>query len=452
MILGSTGLFMIAVLFFLFAVHRLVGQEGRLWTQALSGTAQREGAGGVFHTLIAVEAVGNVAVRVRLPDEPRYDSGAPVVVHVPTFFTPDQKVFEEFLGLEDNGFVQISFLLPGKRDRQTDFASDGILDYGGPRSVAALRAIFLYAAGKQVDVDGKFLQDRTTVDVDMDIVGAYAFSHSGILLFQTLAHDGDVLPVDFVVARENPTEPLLSSLELGHMVLGKEVLNTQYVPAVHYRDDGIVLSYADVRWDTQDERPYFDVNDDGRLRAEDDVVFGPQVPGMFGKRVYSPELLVALHKNELFTTAQWPTRLATPEEASAWWKERESLTAFSVVAARMPRLPVMLVFAQKDHAQPSTDKPHIRQAYAGLAGRGLWVRLNPDASYVGALDARLADSYEEHSAGTGPMSWEDEAVAWGHPNGASAARTVPFAAIAEMADRVKYRVWSNDLSAVLSPL
>lgn len=445
----STLLFGFVVAFFLFFVQQLISTDVGTWTANLTGTENREGPGGMVYTKISVAEIGEVAVRMRLPVEPRYDLGAPLVVYAPTFFTSDQKAFQELQGLSDFGFAQVSFLLPGRKDRETDLASDGEVDYGGALSVAAMRDVFLYAAGEKADVDGKYIQEKTTVDLNTDVVGAYAFSHSGILLFQTLAQFGEALPVDFVVARENPTEPLLSSLELGHFEKGAAVVNTLYDSELHYHDDGILLPYADIAWDRQDERPYFDINNDQRAREEDDVLFGSQIPGMFGKKVYSPELLEALRVNELFTASEWPTDLATPEEAELWWQGRESLSLFDDVAQKMPYLRVMMVFAKEDHMQPSADKPHIRQEYAGLAEGGLWVRLNPDQSYVAAFDELLAQDYFEHPAGTGPTSWKDDAIAWGHPDGSGALRVMPFAALSEMADRVQYEVWTDDLSAIL---
>lgn len=449
MVFLSTLIFGFVVVFFLFFVQQLVSIDVGTWTADLTGTKSREGAGGVVYTKIDVVEVGEVAVRMRLPIEPRYDSGAPLVVYTPTFLTPDQKAFQELQGLSDFGFAQVSLLLPGRRDRETDLVSEGEVDYGGAFSTAAMRDVFLYAAGEKVDVDGEYIQEKTTVDLDTDIVGAYAFSHSGILLFQTLAQFGDVLPVDFVVGRENPTEPLLSSLELGHFEKGSPVLNTQYDPDLHYHDDGILLPYADIAWDAQDERPYFDVNNDQLAREEDDILFGSQIPGMFGKKVYSPELLEALRVNELLTASEWPIDLATPEEAALWWQGRESLSIFDEVAQKMPSLPVMIVFAKEDHVQPGADKPHIRQEYAGLTGGGLWVRLNPDQVYVAAFDEPLAQDYFEHAAGTGPTSWVTDAISWGHPDGFGALRIMPFAAVSEMADRAKNGVWTDDLSGII---
>lgn len=452
MVFLSTIIFGFVVTFFLFCVQQLVSTDVGTWTSDVVDVENREGPGGTIYTKIDVVEIGEVAVRIRLPEESRYDSGAPIVVYVPTFFTPDQKAFQELQGLSDFGFAQVSLLLPGRKDRETDLASDGEVDYGGALSVAAMRDVFLYAEGEKADIDGEYIQDKTTVDLDTDVLGAYAFSHPGILLFQTLAQYGGQLSVDFVVGRENPTEPLLSSLELGYFEKGSAVLNTLYDPAVYYHDDGITLPYTTIAWDAQSELPYFDVNGDGRARKDDDVLFGNQIPGMFGKKIYSSELLESLRLNELFTAATWPTDLATPEEAALWWQGRESLSLFDDVAQKMPDLKVMLIFAKKDHVQPQADKPHIRQAYAGLTGGGLWVRLNPDTSYVAHFDEPLAEDYFEHSAGTGPTSWQDDAVSWAHPDGFGAIRVVPFAALTEMADRVKYGIWADDLSRTLPSL
>ena len=445
----STIIFGFVVAFFLFCVQQLVSTDVGTWTSDVPDTENREGPGGVVYTKIDVAEVGEVVVRIRLPKEPRYDSGAPLVVYVPTFFTPDQKAFQELQGLSDFGFAQVSVLLPGRKDRETDLASDGEVDYGGALSVVAMRDVFLYAGGKKADIDGEYIQEKTIVDLDSDVLGAYAFSHSGILLFQTLAQYGDILPVDFVVGRENPTEPLLSSFELGYFEKGSAVLNTQYDASIQYHDDGILLSYADIAWDAQSELPYFDANRDDRAREGDDILFGNQMPGMFGKKVYSPLLLKTLRENELFTASEWPAGLATPEEAEAWWRGRESLSVFDDVAQKMPSLRTMFIFGKKDHAQPQVDKPHIRQAYAGLTSGGLWVRLNPDTSYVADFDALLAKDYFEHPAGTGPASWQNDAVSWAHPDGSGVVRVMPFVALTEMADRTKYAVWTGDLSGIL---
>lgn len=449
MIFLSTIIFGFVVVFFLFCIQQLIKQDIRLWTSSDTLEELHQGPGGTVYATLHVEEVGDVAVRIRLPEAPRYISGAPLIVYIPLFLTPDQKTFQELQGMSDAGVAQIALLLPGRKDRETDLSSEGEVDYGGEKSMAALRDVFLYAAGQKADSEGVYIQEKTSVPLNKTILGAYSFSHSGMLLFQTLARYGENIPLDFVVARENSTEASLAALEVGYFDKGSAVLNTYYTAATQYHDDGMTLSYEDIAWDAQDERPYFDVNGDNRARKDDDILLSSQILGMFGKKVYSPELLSALRTNGSFTDQTWPSDLATPEEAQEWWSIRESLPVFSEVAKKNPPLAVMMLFGKKDHAQPATDKPHIRQEYAGLTGGGLWVRLNPDSAYVAELDPLLAQDYFEHPAGTGPTSWETDAVAWAHPDGSGVVRVMPLAAIAEMADRTEYEQWSNNLSGVL---
>lgn len=449
MIFLSTIIFGFVVVFFLFFIQQLVSIDVGTWTSDVVDRENRGGPGGTIYTKIAVAEVGEVAVRIRLPEESRYDSGAPIVVYIPLFLTPDQKTFQELQGMSDIGVAQIALLLPGRKDRETDLSSEGEVDYGGEKSMTALRDVFLYAAGQKADSEGKYIQEKTSVPLSTTVLGAYTFSHSGMLLFQTLARYGDSIPLDFIVARENSTEALLAALEVGYFAKGSAVLNTQYTVATQYHDDGITLSYEDIAWDAQDERPYFDINHDRRARKDDDVLLSSQILGMFGKKVYSFELLNALRTQGTFTNQTWPPDLATPEEAKEWWSIRESLPVFSEVAKKNPTLAVMMLFGKKDHAQPATDKPHIRQEYAGLTGGGLWVRLNPDSAYVAEFDPLLAQDYFEHPAGTGPTSWETDAMTWAHPDGSGVVRVMPLAAIAEMADRTEYAQWSDNLSEVL---
>ncbi|MCX6093566.1 MAG: hypothetical protein NTY63_01920, partial [Candidatus Bipolaricaulota bacterium] len=111
---------------------------------------------------------------------------------------------------------------------------------------------------------------------------------------------------------------------------------------------------------------------------------------MEGKDVWSTALLQALLVNGALTRETWPATLATPEEATAWWDFRTTVWNYPLLAAALPDLKVMLVFAAEDHVQTAVDKPHVHQAYDGFHERaGLWCRLNPDQTYV---ETFLADA------------------------------------------------------------
>jgi hypothetical protein len=109
----------------------------------------------------------------------------------------------------------------------------------------------------------------------------------------------------------------------------------------------------------------------------------------------------------------------------------------------------MLVFARFDHVQPANDKPHIHQAYDGFSkAAGLWVRLNPDSSYVDWVSPQIGSGYLDHPANQEPVDWR-EIESWGYKNQAGASQLVPLAAVAEMADRSRSGNWNEDLSDLL---
>ncbi len=109
----------------------------------------------------------------------------------------------------------------------------------------------------------------------------------------------------------------------------------------------------------------------------------------------------------------------------------------------------MLVFAQTDHAQARTDKPHIHQAFQGFRFEaGLWVRLNPDRAYVQALLPAARNDFPDNPADTQPATGCRSGIT-PIPGEGSAAQRVPLAAVAEMADRTHFGRWDENLGQVL---
>jgi hypothetical protein len=126
---------------------------------------------------------------------------------------------------------------------------------------------------------------------------------------------------------------------------------------------------------------------------------------------------------------------------------------------------VMLVFAQNEHAQVAQDKPHIHQLYQGFRFEArLWVRMNPDRSYVESMfleagrpsqgDAGLTPTpvdmlnFPDNPADTQPTDWTQVGV-YAYPDQGQAGRLVPLAAVAEMADRTHDGYWDQNLGQVL---
>jgi hypothetical protein len=115
----------------------------------------------------------------------------------------------------------------------------------------------------------------------------------------------------------------------------------------------------------------------------------------------------------------------------------------------MPDLKVMLVFAKVDHLQVAQDKPHIHQSFQGFRFEaGLWVRLNPDRSYIQSLMPTAAEDFPDNPANTQPDNWMNIS-SYAYPGLGNAEHLVPLAALAEMADRSHFGRWDENLGQVL---
>lgn len=412
-----------------------------------SNSATIAAAGTTFETTVNTDGIGEILVQIKLPQSARYNDGAPIVVNVPTFFTPELTGFHPLDDLTKNGVIAISLMYPGRSDGNGKF-SDGTDDFGGPNSIKALRDVLLFAMGEKNNSDGYSLKELSAITPLYSDVGIYAFSHPGIAATAVLGtYSNELKNVAYFVGRENPTLDLLSSLELGHWnTEGKAKIadpNPLYKYPRDYSSSSIDLDYSSVNYDQNSESPYFDTNHNKNLDSTE-FSLGTQVPNMFGKRYYSRALLHALESNGALTSSSWPTDLATPEEADAIWPSRETTPYYSKLNKS---LHVMLVFAEKSHVQVSPDQPSIHQAYDGFNGAGIWIRLNPDSSYVAKTAPINVNSYTEHSANTEPSNWSNLA-SWAYGTEAYVS-TIPLAGTLEMADRTHDQNWSDDLTTTL---
>ena len=405
---------------------------------------------GGWITFVDSPGIGHIAVHVREPNAARYPDGAPVIVNVSGFFVASSG-FDFELDPDALGAVYVTYLWPGKRDPRTGISSTGMYDYGGPDCLVALRDVIRFAAGEIASCDGLFLDEIVDVPVLTDVLGLYAFSHSGIAATNVLAlHGADLACVDFFVGRENPTIDAMYPLESGHWDddTGRAVVNPFYDPS-GYTPTSISIDYSTVTWSAEHGRPAFSIP--GRA----DYVCSTKHPQMWGKDYWSTDLLQALLDNGALTRETWPETLATPEEAAANWPFRETVGNYPRLAEVLPDLKVMLVFAADDHVQTAIDKPHIHQAYDGFhKAAGLWCRLNPDRAYVEAFAGiGLSGAVPDNRANREPSDWTT-ARAWGYraPQDARVNThvLVPLAAVAETCDRTYFGDWSDDLTAPLS--
>lgn len=426
---------------------------------AISKTVQKISAGDFLITHIQSPENGKIAVRVDLPQVARYPEGAPVVVMASTWFVEKYDVKRVGFHLEFDptavGAISITHLWPGKQDPETGIASDGVYDYGGPKSLAALRDTIRFAAGEIPNIDGFYLHELITLNPLYDNLGLFASSHAGVVATNVLVYFGeDVSAVRYFVGRENPTMAEMYPLEIGHFDDRHRPVYNPYYDHTGYTPTTLKVDYSRVGW-LQNQKypegvPYFEVPDG------EDYIWCGKGPFMMGKRWFSHALTQALLDNGAFTEQNWPDTLATPRETKDFWPSRITVHNYPLIGEKLPDLKVMLVFATYDHVQAAPDKPHIRQAYDGFKkGAGLWTRLNPDLSYVQREVHESASKeigFPDNKANAEPGNWFTEAESWGFADrlaGEMTNKSVPMAGIAEMADRVRMNNWDDNLDGIL---
>ena len=432
--------------------------------------------GRVRTTTIRSEGV-DIAVMVASPQTPRFAAeGAGIVVVASPIFS-EANGFMTDPDLTNLGLVQISYLWPGKTDARTGAKSAGTFDYGGDQSVKILRDVIRFAANRIPDTSGRYIVSLTTVPPLVGEVGVYAFADAGIDAIRAFSLYGSQLQgLGWFIGREVPTLDSISCMEIGYFnPVGQPVYNPFYTYPAGYSSNSLALLYTNLRWDPAYTssfskavgRPYLDLDGSGTI-STGDYVFDGDIPVMFGKRYYSTQLTQTLQASGALSPDAWPSDLATPQEAAQAWAIRQTPGLFAAMQSDeiIQNMKVMLVFARNDHAQAALDKPHIHQLYQGFRFEArLWVRLNPDRSYVDSI-YQLAGStassaapvitptpgpnlaFPDNPANTQPMDWTTIGT-YAYPGQGQANNLVPLAAVAEMADREHAGDWADNLGQVL---
>jgi len=424
-----------------------------------SKSFQRVQAGGILYTHINSPENGKIAVRVDLPVSPRYGDSAPIVVVASTWFVekynPKNTPFHLVYNPVDIGAITVSHLWPGKTDPDSHISSEGSYDFGGPKSLAALRDTIRFALGEISDINGFYLDEMITVNPLYGNVGLFASSHAGVVATNVMAYYGEAFPnLKYFVGRENPTLAEMYPLEIGHFDDHRVPIFNPYYDHKAYTPTSIAVDYSLLDWIINNQfpegRPIF------RVPGGKDYVLDNKGPNINGKRWFSHALTQALLDNGIFTLNDWPEDVATPQQTGDFWPYRVVVHNYDAIGDNLPNLRVLLPFATSDHVQAAPDKPHIHQAYDGFhKTAGLWTRLNCDLAYIQAeihSSASLETGFPDNNANTEPENWYREAESWGFPgklNGEMTNYSVPLAGIAEMADRVRTNNWEPNLISVL---
>jgi dienelactone hydrolase len=440
---------------------------------------------------------GGIAVAVLVPEKPRYEDGAPVVVRVVPAMSPNPVSRRDVLGLTGLGFVVVEMAYPGGDD----------FDQGGPKCKRAVADVFKFAMGRKTDARRNTIAQISPVPVLRRIVGAIGMSHGGNSIVTTLEDYPDELRnLAFYVSYESPAGT--SKDALGDSVLvdyggvlhdpnPREDADGNGLPwddgrNPYYRP-GKGLDFSKLKWDPtaffkapmmQAEATgvlFLDGNGNGKYDTIPPPESKPEVPegralgflptdtnrngradrdedfpfrfhrGRFGerfKKVYSVSVTRAA-ATSVFQKA-FPPDIATVDEAREYWSQRDMTAGFERLSPALADLLVCIYAGRQDHVQAATDYPHIRAQYDGLRRAGIkWVRLNPDPEYVravvdmGRLQLPNNATNEELTAETIWEKTEPVRGALGHV----------FVAIAacELADRIKANDRRPHLEDVLFP-
>ncbi|MBT6325730.1 MAG: hypothetical protein HOJ35_07160 [Bdellovibrionales bacterium] len=416
---------------------------------------------GTIFTYVNSIGVGCILISLKSPSKSRFKYKTPMVLHIPTFLTPssyNQALSTDSPGVNDIGAIEVHVVLPSRCiniDEEMK-CSDNIKDFGGKLSQMAIRTGLRFLLGDRKDGDGKYITDLIA-NADIDNVGMFAFSHPGMLLMTTLANWGSYVDrLAYIVKRENPTQSMFVSVELGDADQHSKS-NPLYSLSDNYSSDYIEIDYSSVKWDDDSSAPYFDLDDDSSYNNKD-FLLGTRVPEAEfkgeTKKLYSLELISSIEDKGIIL----PENIATASELKTFWDGRVTIgndfdgnfiNSYKKVAKDLPNLKQMIVFSAPQHVQNCKDAPTVHQAFDGFNSYDLWVRINPDLEYVRQvyMNSELdyyAAYHPDNDANDEPSDWTDiEDFAY-IPKAQGHGSMVALAALAEMIDRTNFDVWYKD--------
>ena len=424
--------------------------------------------------------VGCIAVNVRVPNSPRYGKQAPQILNTPVFFTPSSYsgIFKsETPDLYMLGAIEFGVLLPSRCIFLTNgtgkkICSQGDLDRGGDLSQTAMFAVMRYMLGNKRDSEGLLVKERFP-SADTSNVGAYAFSHPGMLLNVTIARYGKYLDgLSYVGMRENPTQASFAAVELGDVLSGNGC-NPLY-DFSQYNSSFIELDYSSIQWRSDEELPYFDLDGDKVYDSTKDFSLHNRMPQFINNNasdlnLYSYDLLKDLENNLGSDVNLLKGLVVSSLKAKEFWDGRVTLgkdssgnpfNAYNEISAELPSLKQMIIFSKRQHVQSCDDAPSVHQAHDGYLLNNMWTRLNPDEEYLkysirlnNVRDEKTGEylstnKYKEVPANFDPPNWENGS-GFGYDSRKYNSNITIQAALAELMDRTFYKNWDIDLDGVL---
>ncbi len=364
------------------------------------------------------------------------------------------------------GAVLVQVILPGGfSDGQV---STGEFDYRGVHSQDAFGAALEWTAGRRPDIDGKYIADIIP-DASPEI-GLVGMSAGVNLAFGALARDPSGLDfVKWMVAWEGPyTDQFLDvelmsydfemnpTYDLGSCgntscPFATEPDRIQFDPAGHsFTEDPLGAQEIDL-----DGVLYVDEDGDGHYAPDEFSWHMLSAPGPDGELACAPSLdlaqVIDAQSDRLFADSARPSWLPPTDWLEAYWATRDASVILPSLAAARPDLRIIVAGSQTDHIYKAVpDHPHVVALTHYLQDIGFeFVRLNPDAAYMGAALDADPSGLPDNDAGTAP-TWPDTPD-WLEPEGSRLPFDyfVPPSAALELDDRVHAGNWSPNLDRTL---
>ncbi|MCX8035815.1 MAG: hypothetical protein N3D11_01940 [Candidatus Sumerlaeia bacterium] len=401
-----------------------------------------------------------VAVRVIPPLRPRYEAGAPVVIHVAGGQNAGAAVGPPQLARF--GFVELYFGFPNGGGSEVE--SGGTYDYRGPDSIRALADVIRFATGRLADHESRTLAALLPkVKILPQNCGLIGFSHGGNACGVAMARYGGEFPdLAFYVSMESPYGDGAMNVELGGFEAG---LNPAYNPETGVLDLSKLAYGADLEpflfrrmggATGLKGALFFDLNGDGKYSGKDDYpanVFVCDL-GKGPRAWYSLRLLREAERRALFGEPR-PPHIPTLEEAGEFWAWRDAEKSIAEAVRQCPKTAVIVYANARDHVQAAPDHPHIVAQIEGFRKAGAaFVRLNPDRAYVEAILKSAPPVLRERAVGTpadndAGKAWDRRTIRDGCEPASLPADLCVQAAVCELADRTHAGMWSKNLDKVL---
>lgn len=379
---------------------------------------------------------GNLALRIFAPANAaaaRYPEGAPVIIYVEGGFEAGN--LNQQLAIASD-MVRIVFLFPGGTDLTTMRSSDGVYDYRGPNSMAALRDVILYAGGVLTDTTGQTIDQRTGLTVLHDNIGILGNSNGGNAVMSVAAHYGAQLAghLKYIVQWESPVGSQVSANDIGPTLLpctgfnqyGWQVVNPRYQAYAPYT---LTVDYTQLHYNPVSLATpiFFDGNNDGLYNTvtitptgtftcqspdvngnnipdpNEDFPAGNQVD-QFGKLYYSVAATQALLTYNVIT-GTWPANIATLTETVDFYEWRDATRLYDDALTNLPTLEGMVLASVDDHVQVTNDKAHIHLAFDGWNDTGAWVQINPSPTYIISTGVTNTAGLPDNLPNTPPADW-----------------------------------------------